>query len=38
MEPTRFQLFKDRNSRENLMQRDRRAKKKSSSTDSKQDE
>ena len=38
VEPTRFQLFKDRNSRENLMQRDRRAKKKSSSTDSKQDE
>ena len=38
VEPTRFQLFKDRNSRENLMQRDRRAKEKSSSTDSKQDE
>ena len=38
VEPTRFQLFKDRNSRENLMQRDRRAKAKSSSTDSKQDE
>ena len=38
VEPTRFQLFKDRNSRENPMQRDRRAKEKSSSTDSKQDE
>ena len=38
VEPTRFQLFKERNSRENLMQRDRRAKEKSSSTDSKQDE
>ena len=39
VEPTRFQLFKDRNRRqENLMQRDRRAKEKSSSTDSKQDE
>ena len=38
VEPTRFQLFKDRNSRENLMQRDRRAKEKTSSTDSKQDE
>ena len=37
-EPTRFQLFKDQNSRENLMQRDRRAKEKTSSTDSKQDE
>ena len=37
-EPTRFQLFKDRKSRENLMQRDRRAKEKSSSIDSKQDE
>ena len=38
VEPTRFQLFKDRNSSENLMQRDRRAKEKSSSTDSEQDE
>tara|TARA_B100001057_G_scaffold111861_1_gene109955 strand:- start:9053 stop:11368 length:2316 start_codon:yes stop_codon:yes gene_type:complete len=37
-EPTRFQLFKNRNSRENLMQRDRRANEKSSSMDSKQDE
>ena len=37
-EPTRFQLFKDRNTRENLMQRDRRAKEKSSSMDSEQDE
>jgi len=34
VEPTRFQLFKDRNSRENPMQRDRRAKEKSSSMDS----
>ena len=34
VEPTRFQLFKDRNKRqENLMQRDRRAKEKSSSMD-----
>ena len=39
VEPTRFQLFKDRNRRqENPMQRDRRAKEKSSSMDSKQDE
>ena len=38
VEPTRFQLFKDRNSRENPMQRDRRAKEKSSSKDSEQDE
>ena len=39
VEPTRFQLFKDRNRRqENPMQRDRRAKEKSSSLDSKQDE
>ncbi|PDH47303.1 MAG: aminopeptidase [Bacteroidetes bacterium MED-G21] len=38
VEPTRFQLFKDRNSRENPMQRDRRAKEKSSSMDSEQDE
>ena len=39
VEPTRFQLFKDRNRRqENPMQRDRRAKEKSNSMDSKQDE
>ena len=38
VEPTRFQLFKDRKSGENLMQRERRAKEKSSSMDSKQDE
>ena len=39
IEPTRFQLFKDRNRRqENPMQRDRRAKEKSSSMDSEQDE
>ena len=39
IEPTRFQLFKDRNrGQENPMQRDRRAKEKSSSMDSKQDE
>ena len=38
VEPTRFQLFKDRKSRENLMQRDRRAKEKSNVMDSKQDE
>ena len=38
LEPTRFQLFKDQNSRENPMQRDRRAKEKSSSMDSEQDE
>ena len=39
VEPTRFQLFKDRNRRqENPMQRDRRAKEKSSSMDYKQDE
>ena len=39
VEPTRFQLFKDRNRRqENLMQRDRRAKEKTSSMDSIQDE
>ena len=38
VEPTRFQLFKDRNRRqENLMQRDRRAKEKTSSMDSIQD-
>ena len=39
VEPSRFQLFKDRNRRqENPMQRDRRAKEKISSMDSKQDE
>ena len=39
VEPTRFQLFKDRNRRqENPMQRDRRAKEKSSLMDSEQDE
>mgnify|MGYP006167439753 FL=1 len=39
LEPTRFQLFKDRNRRqENPMQRDRRAKEKSSLMDSEQDE
>ncbi len=38
VEPTRFQLFKDRNSRENPMQRDRRAKEKSSSMDSEHEE
>jgi len=39
VEPTRFQLFKDRNRRqENPMQRDRRAKEKSGTMDSKQDE
>ena len=39
IEPTRFQLFKDRNRRqENPMQRDRRAKEKSSSMDTEQDE
>ena len=39
IEPTRFQLFKDRNRiQENLMQRDRRAKEKSDSMDSNQND
>ena len=39
LEPTRFQLFKDRNRRqENPMQRDRRAKEKANSMDSKPNE